>query len=461
MALGRVALPALLACLFPCVAFDAHLQQIRAPRWNTAFLVMSPEAKGPPKRSDRQRELLESFDTARFAVQAGSGGDGRAVRTPPARRGLDKDDNGQLIPPFGGGRGGDVLLHVDLTVQTLLNLTSSLQGRRVLRAQDGGASEGLANYQRHRRWVLQESRLTGTPENQLNPHDAPARRIGVPPGTVVKTQQGRFLADLVSPGDEVVVARGGEGGLCFFEDRGRGSEDVFTREDVAEITRGKKGQQESLELILRTVADVGFIGFPSAGKSTLLSRLTRARPTVGAYPFTTLIPNLGRGSETGRRGLNAGDDRERPVFVDLPGLITDAHKGKGLGRVFLRHARRCRVLLYVLDVGSSELSVEDQFRALHRELELYNPQYVRRPNVVAINKLDIPLQLHGKEAAVKARATAIHSVEAAVEELLAEDATRVAPAAIVSISALEQKGLAQLQRALDDALRAEEGGSGP
>ncbi|KAG8465960.1 hypothetical protein KFE25_005530 [Diacronema lutheri] len=365
-------------------------------------------------RDARQEKLLGEFDLSRISVRGGRGGDGRVERTPASVGGLDRDDGGELVPPFGGGRGGDVILYVNTSVQTLLNLTAKVRVAKGFKAEDGGHCEGLVNYRRQRRWAAEQSRLRGVPQSLLNLYDGAHLRVGVPPGTVVKTRAGRVIADLVSPGDEVVVAAGGAGGLFLFDDDPRGAgrrsgrraggapddfgdyaggsdEARMSVEDLKEMSRGQPGASVDLELMLRTVADVGFIGFPNAGKSTLLARLTRAKPTIGAYPFTTLIPNVGMlatpaaappadGGGPGGASAPAAGANARPVLVDLPGLIADAHLGKGLGRVFLRHVRRCRLLLYVLDAldaSGSGLSPAEQYRALHRELSLYNPERPR------------------------------------------------------------------------------------
>jgi len=414
--------------------------------------------------------MLCEFDSARLSVRAGRGGDGRVVRKPATQGNLFRDDGGELIPPFGGGCGGDVVLYVDSTVQTLLNLTAKVAGRQggFFKAEDGGNCEGLVNYRKQRKWATTTSRLRGVPESRLNPYNGVSLRIGVPPGTVVKTKTGRFIADLVSPGDEVVAAIGGQGGLFLFDEpfAAADAETRMSLPDQKEMARGANGQEAELSLLLRTVADVGFIGFPNAGKSTLLAKLTRAKPTIGAYPFTTLIPNVGRIDSW----LHAPDLEEaegagvasRPVLVDLPGLIADAHMGKGLGRVFLRHVRRCRVLLYVLDAvdaAGSGLSPSEQYRALHRELTLYNPEYTRRPHVVAINKLDMLLELEGREATAARKAGEVEAVTAIAAELCVADGLLSRPVAVVGISAKASKGLDKLLTAIDKALAEAEVGT--
>lgn len=429
---------------------------------------------------------MSEFDSARISVRAGRGGEGKVVRMPASGGGLDRDEGGEFIPPFGGGRGGDVILYVDTSVQTLLNLTAKMATSKGFKAEDGGHCEGLVNYRKQRKWAIAQSRLLGVPEASLNLYDGKPLRIGVPPGTVVKTRTGRFVADLVSPGDEVVAAAGGAGGLFLFDETssrrgkpaqrrddgdGGGDEIRTSAEDLKEMAGGQAGGSAELDLMLRTVADVGFIGFPNAGKSTLLARLTRAKPTIGAYPFTTLIPNVGTMPNAGAQGNDgagggaqagqAGDAAAaRPVLVDLPGLIADAHLGKGLGRVFLRHVRRCRLLLYVvdaLDASGSGLSPSEQYRALHRELSLYNPEYTRRPHIVAINKLDLLLELNGREETARQKAAEVEAIVAAAAELSAADATISVPLGVVGISAKAAKGLDKLQQLIDAGLGAQAG----
>lgn len=414
----------------------------------TRAFVSACASATPQPREARQQAVTE-FDSARLAVRAGRGGDGRVERLPKSSQGLDRDNLGELIPPFGGGRGGDVVLYVDTSVQTLLNLTEAVGARPLIKAADGGRCEGLVNYRRQRSWAEAESRLRGISADALNMYDARPTRVPVPPGTVVRTKQGRLLADLVSPDDEVVVAEGGEGGLFLFDDPRGPAETRLSAADQKEMARGQPGDDAELELILRTVADVGFIGFPDAGKSTLLARLTRAKPTIGAYPFTTLIPNVGRVEPAGA-AEEAG--AERPVLVDLPGLIADAHRGRGLGRLFLRHVRRCRVLLYVLDAASSELSPAEQYAALHRELALYNPEYVQRPHAVALNKLDLAIEMGGADGARELKERAVREIESLADGLCAENAELSRPLAVVGISAKAAKGLDKLQAVIDGAL---------
>ncbi|XP_021892776.1 probable GTP-binding protein OBGC2 [Carica papaya] len=152
------------------------------------------------------------------------------------------------------------------------------------------------------------------------------------------------------------------------------------------LALGQPGEEVSLELILRVVADVGLVGLPNAGKSTLLAAITLAKPDIADYPFTTLMPNLGR--LDGDPSLGAGKYSSEATLADLPGLIEGAHLGKGLGRNFLRHLRRTRLLVHVVD-AAAENPVND-YRSVREELRMYNPEYLERPYIVVLNKIDLP-----------------------------------------------------------------------
>lgn len=283
-------------------------------------------------------------DTARIFVKAGDGGDGCVS----FRR--------EKYVPFGGpdggdgGKGGDVVLVADPALHSLMDF----RYRRHFRAERGQHGQGA------------------------NRHGAAGAdlRLPVPPGTVVRdAETGVVLGDLAHAGQEVVVARGGRGG------RGNARFKGPTRQAPRHAEAGKPGEERWLELELKLLADVGLVGFPNAGKSTLLARLTAARPKVGAYPFTTLVPNLGVAEYQG----------DSFVVADIPGLIAGAHRGAGLGHEFLRHVERTRVLVHVVDAAGTEGRdpVED-YRTVNRELELHDPDLLRRPQVVAANKVDLP-----------------------------------------------------------------------
>jgi len=276
-------------------------------------------------------------DETRVHVRAGRGGDGSAsMRREPftPRGGPDGGD---------GGDGGDVVLRASGRVDDL----SWLADHPHQRADDGKAG--------------QRSRRDGARGKDL--------LLEVPAGTVAFDERG-LLADLVRDGDEAVVARGGRGG--------RGNTRFVSSRNRAPRTaeRGEEGEEADLGLELRTVADIGLVGLPNAGKSTLLSRLTAATPRVADYPFTTLTPNLGV----------AGED-ERFVVADVPGLVEGAHDGKGLGHRFLRHVLRCRALLLVVDLSAPDPSAD--LEVLRGELASFDPDLLDRPSVVVATKADL------------------------------------------------------------------------
>jgi GTP-binding protein len=281
------------------------------------------------------------YDRAKIHVQAGNGGDGAAT----FRR--------EKFVPYGGpdggdgGRGGSVYLVADPTLRTLIEF----QAHRHLRAGHGGRG---GKQQRH-----------GAAGQDL--------RLRVPAGTMVRDEAtGELLADLVAPGQEALVARGGRGGL------GNVHFATPTQQAPKFAEKGEPGEGRWLLLELKLIADVGIIGYPNVGKSTLLAATTRARPKIADYPFTTLAPNL---------GVAVVDD-ESFVLADIPGLIEGAHTGAGLGHEFLRHIERTRLLVHLLD-GTSADAVGD-FHKVNEELALYNPILAARPQIVAVNKLDLP-----------------------------------------------------------------------
>jgi GTP-binding protein len=200
--------------------------------------------------------------------------------------------------------------------------------------------------------------------------------IPVPPGTIVRDRdRGNVLRDLTAPGDEVNVARGGRGG------RGNKAFATPTNRAPREAQPGTPGEERWLVLELKVIADAGLIGLPNAGKSTLLSRLSRATPEVGAYPYTTKHPNLGLVTIGGERAF---------VLADLPGLIEGAHSGVGLGHEFLRHVERTRVLVHLVEPlppdGADPLR---NYHTIRRELELYSPALAAKPEVVAVSKAEL------------------------------------------------------------------------
>ena len=292
-------------------------------------------------------------DEAAISVRAGRGGDGAATFHREKYRPKGGPDGGD------GGRGGDVVLQVSPDVFDL----SYLARHPHQRAENGGPGQG----------------------NNRSGRDGRDLVLEVPDGTVVRDERGP-VADLVGPGARAVVAGGGRGG------RGNASLASSRNRTPRNAERGESGEEHRVELELRLVADVGLAGLPNAGKSTLLSRLTAARPKVADYPFTTLSPNLGV----------AGDDEERYVVADVPGLVEGAHEGRGLGHRFLRHVSRCRVLAYVVDL-SSEDPVAD-LAAVRAEVEAFDEDLAARPHLVVATKRDLvaPEDLERRVAGLRA-----------------------------------------------------------
>jgi GTP-binding protein len=304
--------------------------------------IMDVGASGMNRVDVGQEDWL-FFDRARIRVTAGNGGDGCVA----FRREKDKPKMG----PCGGngGRGGSVYLVCDEGLNTL-------KPEVHFRATSGQNGLGHGNHgsQGESRWVR------------------------VPPGTVVREEEsGQLVGELIGHGDELRVARGGRGG--------RGNAAFKTARDTTPrlSERGEPGAERWLALELKLVADVGLVGCPNAGKSTLLAATTRATPKIADYPFTTITPNLGvcQPSLDG-----SGDDAF--VVADIPGLLEGAHDGVGLGRAFLRHIERCRLLVHVVD-GSAPDPLGD-FEAVRTELELFSPWLAQIPTVVVLNKVDMP-----------------------------------------------------------------------
>jgi GTP-binding protein len=285
------------------------------------------------------------FDYTKVFVKAGDGGDGCVA----FRR--------EKYVPFGGpsggdgGRGGRVILRAGEALRTLADFHT----KKHFRAGRGGHGEG--------------SRCHGKNGDDLV--------LPVPLGTVVRdATTGELLADLTEDGQEAVVARPGRGG------RGNARFATATEKAPRFAEKGEPGEERWLELELKLLADVGLIGLPNAGKSTILSRVSAARPKIADYPFTTLEPCL---------GVVRVAEGESFSLADLPGLIKGAHAGAGLGQKFLRHIERTRVLIHVLDTaGSGGQDPAEAFFAVNRELALYSPELGKRPQVVAANKMDLP-----------------------------------------------------------------------
>lgn len=247
-----------------------------------------------------------------------------------------------------GGSGGDVVLEVASTLNTL----SSFQQNRRFKAADGGNGA--------------KQKMTG--------RSAEALVIPVPPGTVVfDADTGEILGDLVDAGQRLVVAKGGRGG------RGNPHFASSVRQTPRIADKGEPGEERRLRLELKLIADIGIVGVPNAGKSTLLAAVTQARPKIAAYPFTTLEPNL---------GVARPDPDTTLVLADIPGLIESAHLGVGLGHDFLRHIQRTRVLIHLLD-GTADDPLLD-FDQINNELALFDPLLAQKPQLVVLNKMDLP-----------------------------------------------------------------------
>ncbi len=285
------------------------------------------------------------YDQARIYVKGGDGGSGAVA----FRREKYVPEGG----PSGGdgGRGGNVILSGDEGLWTLADF----------------------RYQRHYKADRGEH---GQGKN-MHGKGAEDLRVRVPVGTVIKdSETGEILADIVHHGQVAVVARGGRGG--------RGNARFMSNANKAPTTseKGEPGEERWLNLELKVLADVGLVGFPNVGKSTLISQVSAARPKIADYHFTTLTPNL---------GVVELEDGFSFVMADIPGLIEGAHTGAGLGHEFLRHTERTRLLIHVLDIsGSEERDPLEDYRVIQRELELHNPELARRPQVIAANKMDIP-----------------------------------------------------------------------
>lgn len=283
-------------------------------------------------------------DGARIYVKGGDGGNGiTSFRREKfvAQGGPDGGD---------GGKGGDVILKVEPGLRTLVDFRYK--------------TRYIAARGEHGRGATQHGRRG---EDLI---------IYVPPGTSVKDEAtGEYVADLIYADQTAVVVRGGQGG------RGNTRFKTATRQAPRFSEKGESGEERTLLLELRVVADVGLVGYPNAGKSTLLTRISAARPKVADYPFTTLTPNLGVVS------VGAGQSF---VVADIPGLIEGAHEGVGLGHEFLHHVERARVLIHVVDVSGLEgRDPVDDWRTINEELRLYRPELAGRPQLVAANKMDL------------------------------------------------------------------------
>jgi GTP-binding protein len=336
------------------------------------------------------------IDQVNIHVKSGKGGDGmvhfRREKYEP-RGGPDGGD---------GGKGGDVIFEVKSTLNTL----SSFRPNQRFAADDGKGGGG--------------SQMTG--------HGGKDLIIHVPPGTVIyDAETGDLLGDLTSPGQQLLICKGGRGG--------RGNQHFATSRNQAPRTaeRGEPHEEKLLRLELKLIADIGIIGLPNAGKSTLLSALTNAKPKIGDYPFTTLEPNL---------GVAKIDDETTVVLADIPGLIEGAHEGAGLGHDFLRHIQRTRVLIHMID-GLSEDPLAD-FSQINTELSLFDTNLGKKPQVVVLNKIDQPdvqAKLKDIEAAFKKK-----KVELVTASAMARTNTR--DILIAAYKKLEENPIIELEETL-------------
>lgn len=335
---------------------------------------------------ERENIKIMFVDQVKIYVKAGNGGDGMVA----FRREKFVPNGG----PAGGdgGKGADVVFVVDGGLRTLVDF----RFKRIFKAEHG--EHGMSK--------------------SMHGRGAEDLVVKVPQGTIVKDiDTGEIIADLVAHGQRAVIAKAGRGG--------RGNKRFATPANPApELSEnGEPGQERNVQLELKVLADVGLVGFPSVGKSTLLSVVSAARPKIAAYHFTTIVPNLGM--------VDAGDGRSF-VMADLPGLIEGASQGVGLGHQFLRHIERTRVIVHVIDMSGSEGRVPyEDYMAINNELEQYNLRLMERPQIIVANKMDMP----------------------DAEENLNEFKTKIAEdIPVFPISAVTKTGLRELLLAIADKL---------
>jgi GTP-binding protein len=289
-----------------------------------------------------------------------------------------------------GGNGADIVLETDERLTTLLDF----RFKREYRGKNGEPGRG----------------------RDQNGHAAPELVLKIPPGTLVRdAATGEVLADLRDNKHRWVLAKGGRGGL------GNMNFATPTLQAPRFAQPGTEGEEKRVRLELRLLADVGLVGFPNAGKSTLVSRLSRAKPKIADYPFTTLQPHL---------GVVQYKDGRSFVLSDLPGLIEGAHRGAGLGHRFLKHMARCRAVIHLIDASQDRDLLAD-YQAINRELELFDPGLGRKTQIVAANKIDVPEARERAEAfrkALKRKKIEVHLVSGATGEGLPQllDATVLA-----------------------------------
>lgn len=330
---------------------------------------------------------MQFVDEVEIHVKAGDGG-----------KGIVAFRREKFVPHGGpaggdGGRGGSVVLEADEGLNTLVDL----RYKKHYKAERGG---------------------DGGPSNKTG-RKAEDLVIKVPVGTIVRDSQTRaLLSDLVEHVQRVVAAEGGRGG------RGNASFATSTMQAPSFADNGDPGEERSLLLELKLLADVGLVGFPNVGKSTLISRISAAKPKIADYPFTTLVPNL---------GVVRVDENRSFVVADMPGLIEGAHLGAGLGHQFLRHIERTRLLVHMLDIsGAAGREPVQDFQIINAELASFSPKLAELPQIVALNKMDVPGadEIAGPAAqAIRARGYEVHLISAVtgqgVQELVYTIAERL------------------------------------
>ncbi len=288
--------------------------------------------------------MIMFVDRVNVELVAGNGGDGMAS--------FRREAFVPLGGPYGGdgGNGGDIVFIADSNKSTLLDLRYN----RVIKGAHGIPGKN----------------------KKMHGRDADPVVLRVPVGTIVTdVEKGIVIADLTRHGQEEIIAHGGRGG--------RGNTRFATPRNPAPnfAEKGELGQSLEVSIELKLLADVGIIGFPSVGKSTLLSVVSRAKPEVADYHFTTIVPNL---------GIASSQDGRSFAIADMPGLIEDAHLGKGLGHVFLKHIERTRVLIHVVDMGAEDgRDPLEDYKIIMEELELYNAELMKKPMVIVANKMDL------------------------------------------------------------------------
>ena len=283
------------------------------------------------------------IDRAKILVKAGDGGNGCLAFL-----------RAKFVPKGGpsggdGGKGGDIYLECSERVNTLLHF----QYKRIFKAQRGRHGEG----------------------DKRHGKDGSDVTILVPPGTQVFREPGHdLLHDFARPGERLKIALGGRGG------KGNARFATSTNQAPRRTEPGQAGEELELSLSLKLIADVGLVGYPNVGKSTLISRISSAKPKIADYPFTTLVPHL---------GVVQVDDFRTFVVADIPGLIEGAHEGHGLGDQFLKHIERTKVLVHMIDVSNNERNPVSDYKAIVRELAMFNKELLDRKQLVVASKMDV------------------------------------------------------------------------